>query len=85
MNWLAPTSRLRAALCLRKTTAQGVRCGLRTVGTADFGEDVAHVGGHGIAADEQGVGDLPVALARGHQAQHVDLAWTEVVQVHQRE
>ena len=57
-----------AALRLRKIMPQGVSRGLRPVGTADFGENVAHVRGHGIAADEQSVGDLSVALARGQEA-----------------
>ena len=38
------------------------------------------MGGHGVEADAQGLGNLAVALARGQKAQYLDLARTEVVE-----
>ena len=59
--------------------AQAIRRGLCTVGATGLGEDVTHVRGHGVEADEQRVGDVSIALAGGEKAQHFQLALRQLV------
>ena len=49
----------------------GIRCSPRPVGDACLDEDVAHVAGHGVEADDQLLGYLLVGLAGGNQAQYL--------------
>ena len=58
---------------------EAVRCGGR-LGSgvhAQFGQDVGDVDAGRLAADEQGLGDLAVGAAGGHQAEHLQLAGGE--------
>ena len=67
-------------LILQQAVAQGIRRCLGAIRRAGFGQNVAHVRGDRIEADTEGVGNLPVALTRSQEAQHLDLALAEVVE-----
>ena len=60
-------------LLLGQAVAGGIGGGLGPVCHPGLGEDVADVAQHGVGADEQGLGDGPVAVAGGDQAQDLDL------------
>ena len=47
---------------------------LGAVDRTGLSDDAAHVIGHRVRADEQGLRDLEFAAAHGHQAQYLDLA-----------
>ena len=68
----------RALLCPQAAT-QSVCCRLGAIDGAGFGEDVAHVRSDGVEADAEGVSNLSVAATRSQEAQHLNLALTEVV------
>src|SRR4051812_7782382 len=51
--------------------------GPRARGHVELGEDVRDVAGDRLLADEEGAGDVSIALARGHQPEDLDLAGGE--------
>src|SRR6266511_6480765 len=55
---------------LQEVVLVGVGGGGRARGYAQLGEDVAHVAGHGLLAEEQVSGDRVVGLARRHETEH---------------
>ena len=64
--------------------AAGVGRGLGAVGGAGLVEEISHVGAHRRRADEQFLGDLPVCLSGGHQAEHLHLTLGQTVGVNGR-
>jgi hypothetical protein len=66
-----------AALPGNEAVPVRVAGGLGAVGDTRFGEDVAYVAGNSVGADNEAVGDLPIASASGNQAKDFDLAFRE--------
>jgi hypothetical protein len=64
--------------------AQGIGRCFGAVGTGGLGEDVAYMAGDGTEADTEDVGDVPIALAGGKEAEHFNLALTEIVEEAER-
>ena len=52
--------------------AQGVCRRLCAIGTADLGENIAYMRGHGVEADTEGAGNVTVALAGSGEPQYLD-------------
>jgi hypothetical protein len=57
--------------------AQGIGRCFGAVGTGGLGEDVAYIAGDGTEADTEDVGDVPIALAGGKEAEHLNLGIRE--------
>ena len=72
----------RERFSLRQHAAtHGIRRRFCTVCATGFGEDVAHMRGHGIETDAQGISNFLVALTGGDEAQHVHLVWAQIIDV----
>ncbi len=68
--WVRLVKEVRA---LGQPVPEGVSRCRGPVGGVRFVEDVAHVAGHGVGADEQVPGDLAVVLAQGNETQDLHL------------
>ena len=64
-----------------QAVAMGERSGRRPGGHAELEEDVAQVAVDGLLAPEQGLGDGTVGVARGHQAEDLQLPGAEASRI----
>jgi hypothetical protein len=60
-------------VALQEPMAGRVARSFDSIGGIDLAEDIADVAGRGVRADDQLIGDVAIALARGKDTQHVDL------------